>query len=132
MLIAVRVVGFDRSHIFPMSDLALMEMNVRDVGRHTVLTGPYSRFGWHHLGPAASYLLALPYRALGSSSAAMYAGGALWNAVALVGIAVISLRRGGQAFALWTLAVIASTSRPFRRRSCRACGTRSAKANTNS
>lgn len=35
-----------RGRYRPVSDLALIEMTVRDIGHHTVLYGAYSRFGW--------------------------------------------------------------------------------------
>ena len=38
-------------------DLAATELITRDVGRHAVELGPYSRDGWHHPGPALFYVL---------------------------------------------------------------------------
>lgn len=58
----------------PVGDEALIEMRVRDVPSHFPLLGVYSRFGWSHLGPAQFLALAVPYRLLGSSSAALLAG----------------------------------------------------------
>ena len=58
----------------PVGDEALIEMRVRDVPGHLPLLGVYSRFGWSHPGPAQFVLLALPYRLLGSVSAALLAG----------------------------------------------------------
>lgn len=49
-------------------DLADIELHTRDVGRHQVEPGQYSRGGWSHPGPALFYALALPYRLSGSSS----------------------------------------------------------------
>jgi hypothetical protein len=58
----------------PVGDEALIEMRVRDVPGHLPLLGVYSRFGWSHPGPAQLLALAVPYRLLGSSSAALLVG----------------------------------------------------------
>src|SRR6202022_497886 len=89
------------------SDNALNELRTRDVGRHLVLLGPYSRDGWNHLGPAMYYLLALPYRAAGSHSAGMYLGALVINAIALAAMAWIAWRRGGLPTLLFTTLGIA-------------------------
>jgi hypothetical protein len=68
----------------PVSDLALMEMRVRDVPDHLPLLGAYSRFGWAHPGPAWTYGLAVPYRLIGSVSAALMIGALAAHAGALV------------------------------------------------
>src|SRR5690349_14036789 len=52
----------------PFADIALIELGIRDVGRHVVLLGVYSRFGWRHPGPMLFYLLAIPYWLTGGSS----------------------------------------------------------------
>jgi hypothetical protein len=49
----------------PLSDLALLELRVRDVPDHLPLTGAFSRYGWDHPGPYATYWLAPFYRVLG-------------------------------------------------------------------
>lgn len=78
-----------------LSDQGLNEMHVRDVGRHLVLVGPYSRDGWNHFGPAMYYALAIPYRLTGSNSAGTYIGALVINAAAVAGIVLIAFRRGG-------------------------------------
>jgi hypothetical protein len=83
------------SSFHSLSDNGQNELHTRDVGRHLVLLGPYSRDGWNHLGPAMYYLLALPYRLTGSNSVGMYVGALLINAVAVAGITIIAWRRGG-------------------------------------
>ena len=90
----------------PYADVALTELVVRDIGRYEVLVGPYSRDGWHHPGPALFYLLAVPYRLLGSSPAAMAAGALLVNFASIAGIAAIAKRRGGVPFFLCTLVTL--------------------------
>lgn len=79
----------------PSADIALIELHVRDVGTEEVLLGPYSRFGWSHPGPMLYYLLALPYRLLGSGSAGIAVGAVLVNTGALTGITAVAWRRGG-------------------------------------
>ncbi len=48
----------------PINDLALIELDIVDFPDHWPTTGSYSRFEFHHPGPAASYLL-LPWYLLG-------------------------------------------------------------------
>lgn len=96
-----------RADLHPTSDLAGTELLTRDVGRRMVLLGPYSRDGWHHPGPLAAYVYAVPYRLLGSSAAAMGAAALLVNAAAVAGMAVVARRRGGPPLALLTLVVAA-------------------------
>jgi hypothetical protein len=107
LVLATRLAVFDRSGISPISDLAVTALSVRDVGVHAVLTGPYSRFQWHHPGPALFYMLAVPYRLLGSATSALYAGSALWNALVAIAIVGVAWRRGGGRLARWATAVLA-------------------------
>ncbi len=93
---------FHRSYL-PMGDLALNEMLTRDVGRRWLELGPISRDGWYHPGPAMFYVLALPYRLLGSTPVALAAGALLVNIGSIAGMTVIARRRGGPAMALLTL-----------------------------
>ncbi|HZJ26951.1 MAG TPA: hypothetical protein VFF40_08085 [Acidimicrobiia bacterium] len=91
---AVRTIVSFRHGYAPPSDWALLELRVRDVGLHEVFTGPYSRFGWFHPGPLVFYLLAVPYRLLGSSSAGLMVGALGINATAAVGAVLVARRRG--------------------------------------
>lgn len=84
-------------------DLAMTELVTRDIGRYAVEIGPFSRDGWHHPGPAMYFLLAIPYRVLGSASSAMDVGALAINGASVVGMAVIARRRGGLAPAVLTL-----------------------------
>jgi hypothetical protein len=80
---------------FPPGDYAAIEMRTRAVGSsHTPLVGPYSRYGWHHPGPYLFYVLAVPYRLLGSKSTGILAGTALVNGVAVACVAWVLWRRG--------------------------------------
>ncbi len=91
----------------PGSDNAAIEYVTRQVGSRSVLVGVYSRFGWHHPGPALFYLFAGPYRILGSSSAALPLTALLLNAGCIIGIVLVLYRRAGVAIMLWGLVVIA-------------------------
>src|SRR3954453_3313489 len=76
-------------------DVALTEISVRDVGgAHTPLFGVYSRYGWHHPGPLLFYVLAVPYRLLGTDGSALAGGAVLVNALAVGGSAWVLWRRG--------------------------------------
>ena len=81
---------------FAMSDLALIEMRVRDVGgRHTPLVGVYSRYGWNHPGPLLFYALAVPYRLFGATGASLLGAGTMLNFAAVLGCVWLFWRRGG-------------------------------------
>lgn len=83
-------------------DDSLLEINIRDVGRHEVLLGPFSRFGWFHPGPALFYLMALPYRLFGRTSTGLVIGALCVNMAASGAIVGMARRRGGQWLAWWT------------------------------
>ena len=86
------------------SDNATNELTVRDVGSRMVLLGPFSRHSWSHPGPAFVYVMAIPYRILGSDSTAMLLGTLLVNAVAVATIVVLARRWGGRELAAATAA----------------------------
>ncbi len=99
-------------HYHASSDLALLEIRVRDVGSaHTPLVGAYSRFLWNHPGPLLFYVLAPPYRIFGADGAALLAASALVNGLFLVGAALLVWRRGGGAGAALGLVVIMTFTR---------------------
>lgn len=81
-------------------DNALTEMQVRDVPR--LLVGPYSRFGFHHPGPMFAWLLAVPYRLLGSDVRGLNLGALVINGAAVVGTGWVAWRRGGRLLLLAT------------------------------
>ncbi|MGQ0805113.1 MAG: hypothetical protein ACT4PI_14780 [Actinomycetota bacterium] len=84
-------------------DQALIELQTRDVSRHPVLVGLYSREGWNHFGPALFYLLAVPYHLTGGNSIGLHLGALLINGAAIAGMAVIAKRRGGTPLLLLSL-----------------------------
>jgi hypothetical protein len=91
---------------YPVLDPALVELAVRDVGHAAVLVGPYSRFGFHHPGPLYFYLLAVPYRLLGSNYAALSVGAVLIGATSAVAIVALAVRRGGRALGCMTAVLV--------------------------
>lgn len=78
-----------------LGDDAAIELHVRGVGRHLVLLGPYSRYGFQQPGPALFGILAVPYRLLGSSSTALLAGALAIVGGSMLGIVLVAYRRGG-------------------------------------
>jgi hypothetical protein len=84
-------------HWTPVGDWALLELRSRNVGgSHTPLVGPYSRFGWSHPGPLLFYVLAIPYRLLGSRPSGMLLAALLVNGASVAGIVLLAGRRGGR------------------------------------
>lgn len=103
LVVAVQTHG---SYI-PTGDHALIELQTRDVGRHPVLYGLYSRADWAHPGPAFSYLSAPLYRLLGEASVSLDLVALLVNGGALAGMALIARRLAGTPAMLATLLGVA-------------------------
>ena len=94
--LVVSTIALALGHTYrPSADEAWIELQVRDIGHHAVLLGPYSRFGWFHPGPLLYYLLWLPYRLTGGSGASLGIAALTLNALTVVAIAFVSRRRGG-------------------------------------
>jgi len=91
----------------PGGDLALIELRVRDVGAHTPLLGSYGRYGFSQPGALWFYLLAIPYRLLGSSYAALQVGVLLVDVAAIAVMLVVARRRGGTVHLLIVGALLA-------------------------
>jgi hypothetical protein len=87
----------------PGTDWALLELHTRDVWRHLVSVGPYSRYGWNHPGPALFYLLAIPYKLSGERSISMHITALMVNGAAIVAIAWVAFRRGRLPMVIATL-----------------------------
>jgi hypothetical protein len=87
---------------YPVLDLAMTELRLRDVGTaHTPLVGLPGRIGTlaeqgSHPGPLSFYLLAPVYRLLGSTAWAMQVAAVVLNLGALGLSLWIALRRGGR------------------------------------
>jgi hypothetical protein len=106
LLAIIRLAPLVPSGWTPIRDDALIELRTADVGVHTVLVGPYSRFGWHHPGPSLFYVFALPYRLLSRSSVALPLTAVVINLVAVVTMAAIAWRRGGRTLLIAFLLVL--------------------------
>lgn len=87
------------------ADDAVIGMAARDASRRPVLLGPYSRYGWHHLGPTYLYILGVPTRLWGGSPTGTWIGAATLAAV-LAAAVVLALRRWGGTRAGWWGAVV--------------------------
>lgn len=104
MVVSAGLLVFDLGESYrPVADYALIEMQVRDVGREPVLTGLYSRSDWSHPGPAQFFVLAPFYWLTGGASFGLYLGALVVNAGALVGMVLVARRRGGTPLMLITL-----------------------------
>jgi hypothetical protein len=100
--LVVAAVALRRPHWYPVLDLAMTELRLRDVGTsHTPLIGLPGRIGpslaeqGSHPGPLSFYLLTPFYRLFGSSAWAMQAGTVVLNLAALGTALLIAVRRGG-------------------------------------
>ncbi len=87
-------------------DNAFNELRTRDVGRYSVLLGPFSRDGWSHPGPTFYYLFVVPYRLFGARSSALVASALLMNAASAVTVVVIARRVSGRLLMLLTAAAM--------------------------
>ncbi|HBU01198.1 MAG TPA: hypothetical protein DEB20_01285, partial [Acidimicrobiaceae bacterium] len=91
----------------PSGDWAVLTMRVEDVGRHTPLVGPYSRFGWNHPGPLMYWLLAFPYHLFGDKPEALLAAAATLNALTVAALSAVAWRRGRLPLVALTMAATA-------------------------
>lgn len=83
---------------YPTADGALIEMQVRDIPSHMPLMGVYSRYDFHHPGPAMFFWLMPFYRVAGLQG--LLLGPAALHIAALSGCAYLLHRRGGRALLL--------------------------------
>lgn len=91
----------------PSGDWAVLTLRVEDVGRHTPLVGPYSRFGWNHPGPLMYWLLALPYHFFGDRPEAILTAAATLNALTVAALSAVAWRRGRLPLVALTMAATA-------------------------
>ncbi|MFZ4515084.1 MAG: hypothetical protein ACOYN3_02120 [Acidimicrobiia bacterium] len=109
-LLVLLVKCFVSGSYTPWGDDALLELDVRDVGRHAILLGPYSRFGFRHPGPLYEYLLAIPYWIRGGTPPGLNLGAGLINMAAISGMATIAWRRGRWLLLIGTLLLVGAFS----------------------
>lgn len=99
--LAVAAVAVRSPRWYPIGDTAMTELRVRDVGtRNTPLIGLPGRIGsgavqGSHPGPLSFYVLAVPYRLLGSSAWALQVATAVFHALAIGLGVLVAYRRGG-------------------------------------
>jgi len=82
------------------ADVALITLSARDLWSGHALVGPYSRFGWHHPGPAEFVGLAFPTLLARGAPVGAYLGATLLNLGWVVG-GVEALRRSFGRVAAW-------------------------------
>ena len=110
MVIAVWVLSHPRW--LPLSDMAQIELRVRDVGLdHPPLVGPSGRLEGYgeagsHPGPLMYYVLAPVYRLFGSDGNALIVSSVFVSMVAVALAIWIGYRRGGWLFALAVAVVL--------------------------
>ena len=95
------------SAYYPNSDWALFELHTRDVLHHLMFVGPYSRYGWNHPGPLLFYVLAIPYKLLGSRSISMHITALIVNGATIVAIGWVVPGRGRLPMVVATLVPVA-------------------------
>lgn len=120
MPLVVALVALRRAEWYPILDLAMTELRIRDVGtRHTPLIGLPGRIGvlgaeqGSHPGPLSFWSLAPTYRLLGSSPWAMQGATVVLHAAAIVAALWLSWRRGGLRVALGVAAMLAILTRAY-------------------
>jgi hypothetical protein len=118
--LVVAAAALRRPTWYPVLDLAMTELRVRDVGTaHTPLIGLPGRIGrsladqGSHPGPLSFYLLAPTYRLLGRTAWAMQAGTVVLHAAAMAVSLLIARRRGGTMLVVAAAAVLAVLTRGY-------------------
>jgi hypothetical protein len=86
--------------MYPISDIALIELSTMKAAHGHLVLGAYSRFQWRHPGPIAFYVLAPFYVASGERTAGLSAGAVVINLLALGTAVWLLARRGGAALAI--------------------------------
>jgi hypothetical protein len=104
-ILLVLTVARRSSHTYPVSDDAIIELATLNAASGRQLLGPYSRYAWHHPGPALFYALAPFYRGSGNRSTGLASGALLIN-VAALSIALAWLVRARESAAAAALAIV--------------------------
>jgi len=89
----------------PSGDLALLETDADRALHLQLALGPYSRFGFHHPGPALSYFLAPFWWASGKRYGGLALGAAVLGALVLATMVLAAGRAAGRRAAWATSAV---------------------------
>jgi hypothetical protein len=98
------VAGFVRPMTLetPFADMALLEIYTRHAAQNDLLLGPYSRFFWHHPGPAMFYLFRPLYELSGERYESLRWSALIFNILCLAAIFEI-VRRRARALLAWTI-----------------------------
>lgn len=82
----------------PQADMAIFWLRLHDMPEHIPLYGAYSRFQWHHPGPAMYYAFWPIQQILGSNPASLLTITLLWHGVALSIGTWLAVRVAGRKF----------------------------------
>src|SRR3954454_20811777 len=112
--LVVALIALRRTTWYPVLDLAMTELRVRDVfTSHTPLIGLPGRIGrtlaeqGSHPGPLSFYALAPVYRLFGRTAWSLQAGTVAIHAAAIATALLIARRRGGTGLVLGIAAMLA-------------------------
>lgn len=105
---ASAVISSAGGRAYPIGDIALVELYTREAMAGRLLVGAYSRFGWHHPGPAYFYLLAPLYAIGGRNTAALCAGALVLSLTAVVVTAWTTAKYAGAISSAVILALTAA------------------------
>ena len=106
-LVAAALIAFVQTghHLYPWGDHAIVEGETLRAWFGDQLVGTYSRYGWHHPGPALHYWMAVWYELFGRSPAALNGAAAVLNAVAVGLLVALTGRFAGRAAAFGAAAL---------------------------
>jgi len=85
----------------PWGDQAVILLSTDRAASLRQLVGPYSRFGWSHPGPLYFYLLAVPYKLLGSTERSLAVASVLLAGAFAVGTVAAAGALAGSRAARW-------------------------------
>jgi hypothetical protein len=91
--------------LYPWGDHAVVEIETLKTWHGDQLLGTYSRYTWHHPGPALFWFMAPPYMLAGQSTAALNAAVAILNLIAAALIVGVTARLAGRAAAFLAAAL---------------------------
>lgn len=94
-------------HGLPQADWAVVELATRDAAALDRLTGPYSRWGFNHPGPAMFYWLAPFYEIGGETFSALVIGTLVFNILCFGAVVVVVEQALGRRAAWVAAAVVA-------------------------
>lgn len=106
-LIVVLLIARRSAPMFPVSDEAVTELATLNALHGRQWLGPYSRYPWHHPGPALFYLLAPFYEVSGWRATGLAAGALSINVFCFALASWTLVRRGGATLAFACTAAMA-------------------------